>query len=65
MNDDRALLRALRVERATNKLYSKRLRALMTPDAYPDFKQFCRVTVHAGCESSKPADDDQVVAGTP
>jgi hypothetical protein len=48
MNDDRALVRALRIERASRKMCEQRLRALMAPDEYAKFLRFCRAKVHAG-----------------
>ena len=59
MDNDHALHRALRAERATVKLYKARLRELMEPSAYHKFLEFCRVTVHAGCADSTPTENDQ------
>jgi phosphopantetheinyl transferase (holo-ACP synthase) len=48
--DNRALLRALRIERAIRKLCERHLRRLMTSREYDEFRSFCRAESLAGCE---------------
>jgi hypothetical protein len=59
MSDDRALRRALQIERATRKLFAVRLRSLMAPDAYSEFTRFCREKVYAGGIETTEADRPQ------
>lgn len=59
MDNNHALRRALRIERATVKLYKQRLRELMAPAAYHRFLEFCRAEVHVGYADSNSADIDQ------
>ena len=47
MDNDRALLRALRIERATSKFYLRKLRELMAESALSEFRMVCR---EAACE---------------
>lgn len=42
MTKNRALRRALQIERKTRKLYARRLRELMTPNAYEEFARVCQ-----------------------
>jgi len=41
-NDNRTLMRALQIERASRKLFERRLRALMVPIEFQDFRRFVR-----------------------
>jgi hypothetical protein len=51
MDDARALLRALRIERAMSKLYMQKVRSLMAAEEFFDFRRFCREqAVSARCE---------------
>lgn len=52
MSDDRALRRALYIERRTVKMYERKLRDLLNHQAYSDFRQFCRREAIAGCEAN-------------
>jgi hypothetical protein len=53
--DNRALVRALRVERALRKLYERSLREMMAVDDFEKFRRFCRATSIAGCEVQRLA----------
>lgn len=48
MTENRALVRALQIERATRKLCERRLRELMTHAEFGSFQRFCRET-SVGC----------------
>jgi hypothetical protein len=66
MTDDRALRRALQIERATRNLYEKRLRELMTPHEFAECRRICRGMALAGCDEPNPGKDDQrATEGTP
>jgi hypothetical protein len=55
MKDDRALRRALQIERSVRKLCERRLRELLTPDVFEEFRRFCRAESLAGCEVQRLA----------
>lgn len=49
-DDNRALLRALRIERETRRLYARRLRRLLGHRAYAEFSEICRTEAFARCD---------------
>lgn len=55
MTDNRALRRALQIERMTRKLYARRLRQLMTSRAYEEFIRVCQAEAVTGCEVQRLA----------
>lgn len=61
MTDNRALRRALQIERKTRKLYARRLRGLMTPNVYEEFVRVCRAEAFTGCEVQSLAKESAAV----
>lgn len=55
VSNDRAMLRALRIERSMRKLYERRLRELMERRAFEAFRTFCRDASRTGCPASEAA----------
>ncbi len=49
MSDNRALRRALKVERSMRRLYERRLRDLLARAAFEEFRRVCRAESVAGC----------------
>lgn len=47
--DVRALKRALQIERATRKLYAKRLASIMPSSAWAEFKEVCQALERRCC----------------
>jgi len=50
VDDDRALRRALQVERSIRKQYERRLRELMQRDAFEEFRRVCQAESITRCE---------------
>jgi len=54
-NDDRALRRALEIERSMVRLYERKLRALLTEQGVANLRRICRQMAVARCSGGTPA----------